>query len=139
MKIEVIRPDFSFHCINKKALSGCKIEDGELIEEGRVISDKIDVYINTNEINAYNIEKAPESGEFNLPFLVIGYHGKGQSYDEGLAEGIEYMKNKTDEIEQILILSGCKEVVKIVKYPIDIINDGGEAIMGEQVAFVGYS
>jgi hypothetical protein len=79
------------------------------------------------------------SGEFNLPFLVIGYHGKGLSYDDGLEEGIEYMKNKTEEIEKILIDSGCKEVVKIVKYPIDIIEDNGEAIMGEQVAFVGYS
>ena len=133
----LIRPDFDFFCHDKKAYSGGEIESGKVTKEGRIVADKIDFYIKHTSKNGIEVIKAPDRGEFELPFILLGFQGTDLSYDEGCEQGIKFLQDSCDEMESLLINAGCSETIKIVKFPIGVEEKNGEATVGELCAFVG--
>jgi hypothetical protein len=83
------------------------------------------------------VRSIPTEGEFEIPFLVIGYHGTGMTVDEGVKNGIDYIEKTTDSLEKKLIDSGSLNVIKLVKTPIDYIEQENVAVVGEELQLIG--
>ena len=136
MKIEIIRPDRDFDCVDGKIISGGKVEGDAIVNAGRLIVEKADYYICPDSSGNYSPQPIPQ-GNFDLPFLILGYHGKGMTFEQGAIEGIKFLEQSCNEFEKSLKEAGCKEVVKIVKFPVDCIEKEKEAVVAEECLFIG--
>lgn len=136
MKIEIIRPDRDFNCVDGKVISGGKVENGNIIEVGRLIVEKANYYIGPDDSGKYVPKQIPQ-GNIELPFLILGYHGSEMTFEQGVIEGIKFLEKSCNDFEDSLKNIGCKEVIKIVKFPVDYIEKDQEAVVAEECLFIG--